>query len=111
MPSPQPADWIGTWQQPGGRVEITRAKSGKLHVSGEMIVPGARDVHTGEIDADVVPDKDMLAFADDGSTPYDKADKAECRVRMQRVGAQLMIEDNAGCGGAGVTFTGLYRRR
>ena len=33
------------------------------------------------------------------------------RVRMQRAGALLMIEDNTGCGGAGVTFTGLYRRK
>jgi hypothetical protein len=111
MTSPQPADWIGTWQQPGGRVEITRARDGKLHVSGEMIVPGAQDVHTGEIDADVMPQKDMLAFVDDGTTPYGKAEEGECRVRMQRVGALLMIEDNAGCGGVGVTFTGLYRRK
>jgi hypothetical protein len=30
---------------------------------------------------------------------------------MQRIGAWLLVTDNGGCGGAGVTFTGLYRRK
>jgi hypothetical protein len=30
---------------------------------------------------------------------------------MQRVGDWLMVEDNDGCGGAGVMFTGLYHRK
>jgi hypothetical protein len=30
---------------------------------------------------------------------------------MHRVGTFLLVEDNGGCGGAGVTFTGLYRRK
>jgi hypothetical protein len=30
---------------------------------------------------------------------------------MQRVGPWLVVEDNGDCGGAGVTFTGLYRRK
>jgi hypothetical protein len=29
---------------------------------------------------------------------------------MQRIGQWLMVEDNAQCGGAGVSFTGFYRR-
>jgi hypothetical protein len=29
---------------------------------------------------------------------------------MQRIGPWLLLEDNGACGGAGVTFTGLYRR-
>jgi hypothetical protein len=33
-----------------------------------------------------------------------------CRVRMQRVGPWLVVGDNGGCGGAGVSFTGLYDR-
>jgi len=30
---------------------------------------------------------------------------------MQRIGPWLMVEDNGGCGGAGVSFIGLYRRK
>jgi hypothetical protein len=110
MPHPKTADWLGIWKHPGGDIEITRGKAGKLHVAGEMVMPTARDVHTGIIEADVAPGEDTIAFADDGSVPFEKTDEGECRVRMQRVGPWLMVEDNSGCGGAAVTFTGLYRR-
>ncbi len=55
--------------------------------------------------------RDTIAFVDDGSTPFDTTDQGECRVRMQCIGALLMVEDNSGCGGAGVSFTGLYHRK
>ena len=48
-------------------------------------------------------------LADEGHHVADEYDDG-CRVRMQRIGPWLLIEDNGGCGGAGVTFTGLYRR-
>jgi len=60
--------------------------------------------------AQATPQGDTIAFVDDGSIAFEKTDAGECRVRMQRVGALLMVEDNDGCGGAGVTFSGLYRR-
>ncbi len=109
MPHPKISDWLGTWSHPGGDIEISKTKIGKLHVEGEMVVPTARDFHSGVVQADIVPGVDTIAFADDGSGPFD-AEDAGCRVRMQRIGSYLMVEDNSGCGGAGVTFTGLYRR-
>lgn len=109
MASPKISDWLGTWSQPGGDIEIKQIAGDKLSVEGEMVVPTANDAHTGEIKAQVTPGKDTTAFVDDGSTPFEK-DGGECRVRMQRIGAWLMVEDNEGCGGAAVTFTGLYRR-
>jgi hypothetical protein len=30
---------------------------------------------------------------------------------MQRIGPWLLVEDNSNCGGAGVSFLGLYRRK
>jgi hypothetical protein len=30
---------------------------------------------------------------------------------MQRIGPYLLVEDNGGCGGAGVSFTGLYHHK
>lgn len=109
MASPKTPDWLGTWSHPGGDIEIKQIAGGKLSVEGEMVVPTAHDAHTGEIKAQVTPGKDAIAFVDDGSAPFEK-DGGECRVRMQRIGAWLMVEDNSGCGGAAVTFTGLYRR-
>jgi len=112
MSSPAISDWQGTWTQPGGTIEIRRGGlGGRLHIEGEMIVPGARDVHTGVIEAEVNPTNNTIAFLDDGWLPFETKCDSGCRVRMQRVGQWLVVEDNLGCGGAGVSFTGLYRRK
>ncbi|MDF2115508.1 hypothetical protein PY365_08005 [Roseiarcaceae bacterium H3SJ34-1] len=105
MPSPKPADWIGAWRHPGGHIEIKSDGGGKLAIEGEMVVPTARDFHNGGFKAQVTPQAATLAFADDGSNYGDG-----CKVRMERIGAWLLVVDNAGCGGAGVSFLGLYRR-
>jgi len=110
MAAPKTSDWLGTWSHPGGDIEIKQVAGGKLNVAGEMVMPTAQDAHTGEIEAKVMPGKETIAFVDDGSAPFDQ-EGGGCRVRMQRVGPWLMVEDNSGCGGAGVTFTGLYRRQ
>ena len=99
------SDWIGTWYHPGGPIEIRRGAGGKLHVEGGMTVPTARDFHNGAFEAEVTPQSDMLEFVDDGSN-YGSG----CHVQMQRIGPWLLVGDNGGCGGAGVTFQGLYRR-
>ena len=110
MPAPKETDWIGTWSHPGGDIAIKRGEGHKLNVSGEMVLTGGLSPHTADIDAGVVPVKDTIAFADDGSTPFEKGE-GECRVRMQRIGAWLIVQDNDGCGGVGVSFTGIYQRK
>jgi hypothetical protein len=106
MQSPKTSDWVGTWRQGayvgGGLVEI-KAEGGKLHVDAGILVPTARDFHNGAFEGDATVEGDTLSFADS----YDDG----CRVRMQRIGPWLLIWDNGGCGGAGVTFTGLYRNK
>src|SRR5437660_871742 len=67
MPSPKTSDWIGTWYLPGGSIEIKTGDGGKLHVEGVMVVPTARDFHNGGLKAEVVPQNNTIAFADDGS--------------------------------------------
>jgi hypothetical protein len=112
MASPRNPDWLGTWTQPGGTIEIKRGGiGGRLQVGGEMIVPGTQDVHTGVIDAQVNPTNGTIAFLDDGWFPFETKCDSGCRVRMQRIGPWLAVEDNSDCGGAGVSFTGLYRRK
>ncbi|HLZ02764.1 MAG TPA: hypothetical protein VKR55_11510 [Bradyrhizobium sp.] len=112
MAAPTFFDWVGTWRQPGGTIEIRRGGAGgRLKIEGEMVVPGAQDVHNGVIEAEVMPGKDAIAFLDDGSLPFETESDGGCRVRMQRIGPWLLVEDNDNCGGAGVTFTGLYHRK
>ena len=94
------------WYHPGGSIEIKSGKRDILDVEGGMTVPTANDFHNGGFKAQVTPKNDTVAFADDG-TNYGEG----CRVRLQRIGPWLLAVDNSGCGGAGVTFTGLYRRK
>jgi hypothetical protein len=117
----QPADWIGTWRHTGGEITIKPAKNGNknanknkngmLAIAGEHTYPAAGSVHTGEFSADAKPAGGVLAFVDGGDKPFDEAGEGECQVRMQRLGTLLVVEDNGACGGAMVTFTGLYQRK
>jgi hypothetical protein len=110
-PAPKDSDWIGEWVHPGGSIRISEGNPGMLKISGLQTYPAKLNVHTGVLDAEVKPAQAMIVFADDGSTPFDKADEGQCLVRMQRVDKWLAVEDNEGCGGVMVTFTGLYRRK
>jgi hypothetical protein len=111
-PAPQRSDWLGTWTHSAGHITIAPGKDGAFNIDGEGFYQGAQNVQTGVLDAVAKPGNGLLQFADDGTTPFDKAkDKAECVVRMQRVAALLVVEDNGGCGGVAVSFTGFYRRK
>ena len=108
----QRADWLGKWTHSAGDIAITPGKNGAVTIHGEGFYQAAQNVHTGVLDAVAKPDNGLLQFADDGSEPFDKAkDNAECLVRMQRVAELLVVEDNGGCGGVMVSFTGFYRRK
>ncbi|CCD97564.1 hypothetical protein [Bradyrhizobium sp. STM 3809] len=112
MAAPAGADWTGRWEHPGGGLTITAAGGGRLRIEGDQVLPTGRDLHNGSIAATAEPKDGLVAFVDDGSTPFERPNAGdECRVRLQRVGAWLLVEDNGDCGGAGVSFTGLYRRK
>ncbi len=93
MPNPKTSDWIG---------KIKKGEGVRLHVEGGMTMPTAMDFHNGQFEGNVIPEKDTLSFVDDDE---------DCRVRMQRIGRWLFVVDNSGSGGAGVSYTGLYRRK
>ncbi|MGB6348764.1 MAG: hypothetical protein WBG10_01930, partial [Pseudolabrys sp.] len=110
MRAPKAADWIGSWSHPGGTISISLGTGGKLSIAGEHTYAAKLNVHSGVLGADVQPAQGMIAFAEDGSVPFDQAPDGSCLVRMQRIEAWLLVEDNMECGGAMVTFTGIYRR-
>ena len=84
---------------------------GRLQIEGIAAYKGVREVHTGAIEAQVTPDRDSIAFLDDGWMPFATQCDSGCKVRMHRIGELLLVEDNGNCGGVGVTFTGLYHRK
>ena len=107
-----PSDWLGSWDQRYAGIEIKPGGlGGRLRIEGIAAYPTARDFHTGAIDAEVKPETDSISFLNDGWMPYETQCDSGCRVRMHRIGDLLLVEDNGGCGGAGVTFTGLYHRK
>jgi hypothetical protein len=106
------SDWIGTWEHPHGTIEIKEGGiGGRLQIDGFALVPTAHDFRNGAILAQVMPTKDSIAFMEDGWMPFETVCEDACKVRMQRVGPYLLVEDSRHCGGLGVTFTGLYRRK
>jgi hypothetical protein len=106
------SDWIGAWKHPHGTIEIKGGGfGGRLQIEGFMLVPTAHDFHNGSIAAQVKPGKASIAFMNDGWMPFEFECEDACKVRMQRVGPYLLVEDNGGCGGSGVSFTGLYHRK
>jgi hypothetical protein len=110
-PAPQPSDWAGTWRQTGGKITIRPAKDGRLAIAGEHSYPVAGGVRSTDFAARAGPADGIVAFADDGTTPFDKAAQGVCLMRLRRIAALLVVEDNGQCGDGMVSFTGAYQRR
>jgi hypothetical protein len=111
MASPKISDWLGTWHHPGGSVEITHDDGGKLHIGGVMLIPAGKETRNGVIEAQATPQNDTIAFVNNGSVPFENMDEQGCRVRMQRIGPWLLVEDTGGCGGYGMTSVGFIAGR
>ncbi len=119
-PTTPGSDWHGTWRR-SAEAEITIAPEtgGKLKVQGSATF-GALDpermrrgaVNVGELEGTVAPPRtNMIALGDgwDGNAPMGD-DRSECRARLRLFAPYLVVEDNGGCGGNNVSFTGVYIR-
>ena len=97
--------WLGNWKSNGNNLNIKRDKKVRtLSIKGNAFWRGLGDnIHIGEVNHKGVPKGNKLEF---GGT-----DKYDCRVKMQLVGNLLVVSDNMNCGGANVTFSGVYSRR
>lgn len=123
LPAAHDPDFAGKWRAGPEQSMDIRRDGGDWRLDGQATY-GAQDperlrrgaVNIGEVSATVpragVDGPTRLAFTvgDDGTLPYDKGDESACRMRMQLVGPWLVVTDNLRCGGANVTFTGIYRR-
>jgi hypothetical protein len=101
-PEPSLAAWAGEWEFYENLVEIKRGRrAGELTLAGQAYWKGLGDnVHVGEINATLAPRNGELLVRDD-----------TCRVSLRLVGPYLVVDDNNECGGANVTFDGVYRRK
>jgi len=114
-----PEDWTGHWKTGEQDITITRAAGDQLKVRGqatygrfdpERVKRGA--VNDGEVDGTTAPQGNSLAFNqgdNDRTLPFSDADENICRIRMSLAGLYLWAWED-GCGGAGVSFDGVYVR-
>ena len=115
-----PNAFAGRWIAPEQNLDIDPASAGAFHVSGSATW-GMGDrwrvehggIHTGEVEGVAKPVGGVIAFTQgDGATlPFDKGDEYDCRLRLVRRGPYLVARDNNNCGGANVSFSGIYVRK
>jgi hypothetical protein len=114
---PKREEWLGQWSRSAeGEISIAPGEGGKLKVKGEATF-GALDsgrvkrgaVNMGELEGEAAPRGNMIALGEgyDGTKPFGD-DRSECRAKLRLFGRYLVVEDNGGCGGMNVSFTGIY---
>lgn len=103
---PTLSSWLGRWRYAENSVNFTHNKlAGWLNVTGDALWRGLGDnVHIGEIDDRAEPTGNILKVGERD------ADEYSCKASMRLVGEFLVVNDNLNCGGANVSFSGVYRR-
>lgn len=115
--APKLEEWVGKWSRSAeAEISISSAAGGKLKVAGQATF-GALDagrvkrgaVNMGELEGERAPRGNMLALGEgyDGTKPFGD-DRGECRAKLRLFARYLVVEDNGGCGGMNVSFTGIY---
>ena len=102
---PTERDWLGEWRAYDNFIRITKSKEpGKLAIKGEATWGSGSRSHTGELDYEAKPAAQTINFGDG-------TDELDCQVTMYLVGKFLVVGDNLHCGGANVSFSGIYQKR
>jgi hypothetical protein len=121
-PEPAPLrQWDGKWRRDREAQIVIKSSQDGLEVSGDAMW-GSRDpqrvkrggVHVGELSGKGKPRGQTLALGwdPDRSTFSRLKDEppADCAAKLDLYGRYLLVEDNRGCGGSNVSFTGIYVR-
>jgi hypothetical protein len=106
--------WFGRWNRYGSaEIEITRAKDGKAEVSGSATWGSGAATHEGSIEGTIDPGQSVQSFANDGDKQiaFDAAGQYDCAVKFNQLGRYLFVIDTGNCGGANVSFSGVYIKR
>jgi len=121
-PAPVPArQWDGNWQRDREARIVIKSRGDEVEVSGSAVW-GSYDpervrrggVHVGELSGAGRPRGQTLAIGYDPDRsgfppPQDQAPDG-CAAKLDLYGRYLVVEDNGGCGGLNVSFTGTYVR-
>ncbi|WP_241579800.1 hypothetical protein [Rosenbergiella nectarea] len=92
---------VGVWEYGDSTVNIALRKGGKYHISGQSYWYGGHgNLHYGELDSD--------AKVVNGAMSWNGPDL--CTGTIKLIGHQIIINDNKQCGGASVSFDGVYQK-
>ncbi|MDH7796260.1 MULTISPECIES: hypothetical protein [unclassified Beijerinckia] len=114
---------LGAWSNGNtGLIEIKPATDNYVVISGE-INRGPPSFNSGSLNGpaflSIKDDGKSAGYADDhydGTTsptspPDTSAASFSCKARLRLMGDFLIVDDNDNCGGHGVMFTGLYKKK
>jgi hypothetical protein len=107
---PAVADWAGRWRDGDNDIRL-KVQGQSLYGTGSAYWPSANPSlklrpggpNVGSFEGVAPPRGAVLEFSE-GEMP------AACVVRLRLVGRFLLASDNRQCGGANVSFTGVYSR-
>lgn len=101
-----PQAWRGSWKFYDSTIRIAETAQKNIYkVTGDAYWKGLGDnIHIGELNGEAKYADSSLVYGGDESGEYD------CRVTMRLLGRFMIVTDNLKCGGANVTFSGVYRR-
>jgi hypothetical protein len=121
-PAPAPArQWDGNWQRDREARIVIKSHGDEVEVSGSAMW-GSYDpervrrggVHVGELSGTGRPRGQTLAIGYDPDRssfrPAQDQPPEDCAAKLDLYGRYLVVEDNRGCGGLNVSFTGTYVR-
>lgn len=101
--SPLQNEWLGNWKYADNSIAIKNGTGGSLTLTGNATWRGLGDnIHIGELDHKASPAGNILKLGEE-----DK-DELECKVTLRLLGRYMVVSDNMKCGGANVTFSGVY---
>jgi hypothetical protein len=99
----KPTDWVGTWSQSSGSIEIREASPERIKATGETFSGS----HTGEFEQEYSVSGPVVGNA---QAPGGAEDDT-CQVQLRLFNNALLAQDNGACGGAAASFGGLYYRK
>jgi hypothetical protein len=121
-PEPAPArQWDGKWERDREAQIVIKSHQDEVEVSGNAIW-GSYDpqrvkrgaIHVGELSGKGRPRGQTLAIGyDSDRSDFPRAKNGapdSCAAKLELYGRYLVVEDNGGCGGMNVSFTGTYVR-
>jgi hypothetical protein len=93
--------WFGIWQNHYAKIKIQSTKEQQMLVTGNAIWVGQYSPHFGNFELISAPINGVISTAKLPS-------ESDCQIALRLVGSFIFAADNHQCGGANITFDGMY---